>query len=178
MTYDAHPAPTSVPTTRRRHGVSALTIGLGLVLALVLAGCDTSGSTSGSTHPVKAKPAMRTFLGPDGVVSSSAIAENRHPGTTAWEIPPHSGPDGIEGFANLNYAAAGDQVTLYVSTAAPQLHVIAYRMAARCGSRPWCPARSSPPARSRRGSTWCRVTTGRPPSRFRSRPPSCRATTC
>jgi len=128
MTYDAHPAPTSVPTTRRRHGVSALTIGLGLVLALVLAGCDTSGSTSGSTHPVKAKPAMRTFLGPDGVVSSSAIAENRQPGTTAWEIPPHSGPDGIEGFANLNYAAAGDQVTLYVSTAAPQLHVIAYRM--------------------------------------------------
>ena len=56
------------------------------------------------------------------------VAENKLPGTTAWKIPPHSGPDGIEGFANLGSAAVGTQITLYVSTAATSFRVVAYRM--------------------------------------------------
>lgn len=55
------------------------------------------------------------------------IAENRLPGTTAWTIPPHPAKS-IAGFANLNYAAVGATVSLYVSTTAPQFQVSAYRM--------------------------------------------------
>jgi hypothetical protein len=68
-----------------------------------------------------------TFEGPDGVEASWVVAENNLPGTTSWIIPP-TATGGIEGFANLNYAAAGDTVALYVSTASPTYHVVAYRM--------------------------------------------------
>ncbi len=66
-------------------------------------------------------------LGPSGVVSSAIVAENRLPGTSAWRIT-DQGPGSIDGFADLNYAAAGDTVHLYVSTTAPTFSVTAYRM--------------------------------------------------
>ena len=55
------------------------------------------------------------------------MAENRQPGTTAWRIT-DQGPGSIDGFADLNYAAVGDTVHLYVSTTAPTFSVTAYRM--------------------------------------------------
>jgi len=69
-----------------------------------------------------------TFPGPDGVEASWVVAENRLPGTTAWIIPPGTDPGGIVGFADLNYAKVGEDVNLYVSTASPSFHVVAYRM--------------------------------------------------
>jgi hypothetical protein len=61
------------------------------------------------------------------VVARWVVQENARPGTAAWQIGPgHWG--GIEGFANRTYAAAGDAVKLYVSTAARTFHVEAYRV--------------------------------------------------
>lgn len=56
------------------------------------------------------------------------IAQNKLPGTTAWEISGHQSPGYIEGFAGLNYAEVGDRVGLYVSTSAMSFRVTAYRM--------------------------------------------------
>jgi hypothetical protein len=70
----------------------------------------------------------RTFLGASGVESSAIIAENRRPGTTAWRITGAPASGSIDGFANENYAAGGQQVVLYVSTSAATFRVVAYRM--------------------------------------------------
>ena len=70
----------------------------------------------------------RTFLGPNGVESTAVTAENRRPGTTAWQISDEGVSGNIEGFADENYAAVGDEVDLYVSTTAPRFQVVAYRM--------------------------------------------------
>ncbi|HEY5250486.1 MAG TPA: N,N-dimethylformamidase beta subunit family domain-containing protein [Acidimicrobiales bacterium] len=127
---------------RKRHRrLPAVTVGLGLALAVILSGCGESPTAASfsapkvrpktspaSTRPQKSSPATTASLGPDGVISSSVIAQNQLPGTTAWEIPPHTGPDGIEGFANVADPTAGTQVTLYVSTAATTFQVVAYRM--------------------------------------------------
>src|SRR5665213_3030827 len=109
---------------KSRRGLSAVCLGLGLALAVVVSGCGASPTassflpktTKATTSPAKTKPtdpalATADFLGPDGVVSPSEEAENKLPGTTAWEIPPHSGPDGIEGFANMGNPTVGTQVT-------------------------------------------------------------------
>jgi hypothetical protein len=69
-----------------------------------------------------------TFLGPDGVEASWVIAENKRPGTTAWQIPPNVAPNQIEGFTDLNYAAVGNTAELFVSTPSPTFRVVAYRM--------------------------------------------------
>ena len=69
-----------------------------------------------------------TFLGPDGVESSAVIAENKRPGATAWMITGSGAAGSIEGFANPNYAAVGQNVDLYVSSTAPEFEVTAYRM--------------------------------------------------
>ena len=75
-----------------------------------------------------AKLAVSTFLGPDGVESSAIVAENQLPGTTAWQISGQPATGMIEGFANTTYAAAGQSVTLYVSTTASAFSLTAYRM--------------------------------------------------
>jgi hypothetical protein len=66
-------------------------------------------------------------LGPDGEQSSAVAAENRLPGTTAWQIK-GTPPQTIAGFADTTYAAVGDTVHLYVTTTAPTFEVTAYRM--------------------------------------------------
>ncbi|MFC7755135.1 N,N-dimethylformamidase beta subunit family domain-containing protein [Tsukamurella soli] len=54
-------------------------------------------------------------------------AENARPGTTAWRI--RGVPPGmIAGYASRTYAAAGDTLSLYVSTDAARFHVEAYRV--------------------------------------------------
>jgi hypothetical protein len=82
----------------------------------------TSGPAKSGRH------AATTLLGPDGVEAPWVAAENKRPGTTAWQIPPTVDPSGIQGFANLSYGSVGDNVSLYVSTASPTFRVVAYRM--------------------------------------------------
>lgn len=67
-------------------------------------------------------------LGPDGVVAPWVLAENKLPGTTAWEIPRTVQEGGIEGFANKNYVATGQHVSFFVSTSARSYRIVAYRM--------------------------------------------------
>jgi hypothetical protein len=81
----------------------------------------TAGAGTTTTTPVT------TWLGPDGVESSAVQAENRLPGTTAWQITA-TAPGTIAGFADTTYAAPGDTVHLYVTTDAPSFQVTAYRM--------------------------------------------------
>lgn len=70
----------------------------------------------------------RPFLGADGVVAPWVVAENRRPGTRAWQIAPSVVPDRIAGFANLDHAKIGDVAKLYVHTSATGFTVTAYRM--------------------------------------------------
>jgi hypothetical protein len=112
--------------------VTLVTVGLG-------AGKSTSRptSTSSSTSvPASTVPATtspnpadsRTFLGPDGVEASWVIAENKLPGTTAWEIGRQPKSGSIQGFANVTYASVGNRVTLYVDSTALSFRVEAFRM--------------------------------------------------
>lgn len=114
--------------------------GVGMLLAwLLLATLTVSGVgsfTAGPAHPARptagggaGTPAVVNTVsaGPNGVRAPWVIRENQRPGTTAWKIMGTS-PGTIAGFANRTYAAAGETVTLFVSTNAPALHVEAYRM--------------------------------------------------
>ena len=107
--------------------------GLGLAAALLLtaflAGCTHQAPRATVTSPAPSPRASgrasasalpsgpATFPGPDGIEARWVIRENDKPGTTAWEI--HGAHGGISGFASQVYAEPGQQVTLYVSTAAP-----------------------------------------------------------
>jgi hypothetical protein len=99
--------------------------------SLLLASCsgqnDAShgGSVPAKRRSVETKPAI--FTGSYGVESRAVIDENERRGTSAWHIV-NQGPGMIVGFANLNYAQAGQVVGLYVSTDQPSFRVTAYRM--------------------------------------------------
>ena len=100
-------------------------------VAAVGTGHATGQRASGGVRrgPGSTASAARVFLGPQGVESTAVVAENRRAGTRSWQIPDSGAPAGtIEGFADRDYAAAGDTVDLYVSTSAPSFTVIAYRM--------------------------------------------------
>lgn len=114
-----------------------------LVLAVVAAGIGfgvsrigggtpvpVASKTSTSRHPTHHARSLSTkpYLGPDGVVSPAIVAENRKPGTTAWEITHLPASGTIQGWASSTYAAAGQSVGLYVTTTAPSFRVVAYRM--------------------------------------------------
>lgn len=119
---------------RRRQGLVAA-----LLTPLLMAGCGSTRPTAarppapamtgphrGGTGPGQAAGPV-TSPGPDGVRSRAVQAENDRPGTTAWRITAQ-GPGTIAGFADHNYAKAGDTVGLYVSTDQPDFRVTAYRM--------------------------------------------------
>ncbi len=80
-------------------------------------------SAAGSKHPGRA-----TFAGRWGREAQWVIAENKKPGTTNWKITGSQATNGMLGYASLVQAKAGQKVTLYVSTAAPNFRVQAYRM--------------------------------------------------
>ncbi|HEY1826382.1 MAG TPA: N,N-dimethylformamidase beta subunit family domain-containing protein [Acidimicrobiales bacterium] len=90
----------------------------------------TTTAARRSTHEKKHKKAAapRTFLGPDGVESSAIVAENKLPGTTAWQISGQPPTGSIAGFANTTYASVGQKVSVYVTTTSPKFTVTAYRM--------------------------------------------------
>lgn len=124
-----------------RPGLAAM-----FLLITALAGCAV---LAGCTHPSPAPPAPgatvaspspstrtsgharpstlpATFPGSDGTEARWVIQENERSGTTAWKIRGHAA--GVAGFAGQVYATAGQQVTLYVSTAAPWFRAQAFRM--------------------------------------------------
>ena len=107
-----------------------------LAVILVAAACGQPAAArpiprTAPVHPVvRIKPIPTvavTKLGPSGVVSSAVVDENQQPGTAAWRIT-DQGAGSIDGFADLNYAAVGNIVHLFVSTTAPTFTVTAYRM--------------------------------------------------
>ena len=109
--------------------IAVLVVVAGTVTTVVMLK-GTSAPAKRLRHPKAALEhrTPSTFPGLDGVEASWVIAENKLPGTTAWEIPPSTPLDGIEGFASLNYATVGSTVNLYVSTPSPTFRVVAYRM--------------------------------------------------
>jgi hypothetical protein len=141
---------------RARRRALALLAVLVLSVAAVVAVVETNGgatrgagksaaaetgpakSNSAQTGSARSSPApgsptnpatlIRT-LGAAGVTSSTIIAENERPGTTDWHLSAGAAKAGtIAGFADMTYAAAGQTVQLYVTTAAPTFHAVAYRM--------------------------------------------------
>lgn len=117
--------PGAVAACARYAAALLITVG-----AAAAAGCN--GQTALAAHgspgarPQRAAGSPGVFQGPDGVDARWVIQENNRPGTAAWEI--HGSYGGIDGFAGRVYAAQGQKVTLYVSTAGPWFQADAYRM--------------------------------------------------
>jgi N,N-dimethylformamidase beta subunit-like, C-terminal len=136
LTEVPRPERTRSKRRRRRIGAAVAVVLAAAVALAVFFGVSSPTSPRLSSHRHadslgargKSSPAARIFLGPDGVESSAVIAENRLPGTTAWQITSAPASGYIEGFADKNYAAAGDSVDLYVSTNASSFGAVAYRM--------------------------------------------------
>ncbi len=82
---------------------------------------STTTSTPSSNAPV-------TTLGPNGVVSSAVVAENRKEGTRSWVIGANASGTVIQGFANRTYARQGRTVDFYVTSRAAHYRAVAYRM--------------------------------------------------
>jgi hypothetical protein len=115
-----------------------------VALLLVVGGSVTATTVDRGVpvHPITSAPAHRstglaaftTALGPDGPQASWVVAENARRGTTAWQITgsqlANVSPQttGIAGYADQVEVTAGQQLRLYVSTAAPAYTVTAYRM--------------------------------------------------
>ena len=124
----------------RRRGIAALALavaaaGVGVGVSRIGGGGTApavAAKSTGSHHHHdarhQAQAGAKPYLGPDGVVSPAIVAENRRPGTTAWEITHQPATGSIQGWASTTYAAAGQTVGLYVTTTAPTFRVVAYRM--------------------------------------------------
>ena len=126
----------------RRVGIAvaalAVVVLLGTPIGISIASSQTNATSS--TPSAKSSPIGQTktlpasFVGVFGVEARWVIAENNLAGTTSWQITRAPKDNAIDGFANLTYAAKGQTVTLYVSTAAARFHVDAYRMGYYHGS--------------------------------------------
>jgi hypothetical protein len=114
---------TPIAHGRRRLAVAGVAVALvaGAVAAVVLTGATSPGRPTGHRMPAISQ-------GPDGVVASWVLDQNRLPGTTSWKIPRGDSPGAIEGFADHVDATVGERVGFYVSTRAKSFHVDAYRM--------------------------------------------------
>lgn len=106
-----------------------------VLLTLGLTSCSTppgdpssaTAARSAARADSTASPAPTISSGDHGMVSSAVVAENRRLGTTGWRIT-HQTPGAIQGFADHDYAQAGDAVGLYVTTAQRTFSAAAYRM--------------------------------------------------
>jgi hypothetical protein len=88
-------------------------------------GPGTGQHASGSASKA-GKPAARAQPFP--------VAENKKPGTRAWQITDQGAPDAIEGYADHVSVLPGQPFKLYVSTTAASFGVQAYRMGSYQGS--------------------------------------------
>ncbi len=79
-------------------------------------------SPSGATH---AAPTPASAPGR----SAAIIAENKLPGTTAWQVTPGLGSERheIEGFAGATSVNRGGAIDFFVNTIAPSFHIDVYR---------------------------------------------------
>jgi hypothetical protein len=121
-----------------RQEIAALTLALLVTSCVAFAASGsptTMTSTSTTTSTTTTLPPTTTTTlppatrqGPNGVISTAMVAENRLPGTTSWKIPGGSSTTTVQGFANLTYAKAGQDVVLYIDSRARHYRVIAYRM--------------------------------------------------
>lgn len=119
---------------------SVLIVGAAVMLALspVFASAGTTTTTTTATTTTTTTPSSsttttttpkpKTYLGPDGVVSSAIVAENRLTGTSAWRIGANVSSTAVQGFANFTAAAQGQDVKFYVTTQAPSFRAVAFRM--------------------------------------------------
>lgn len=123
-------------TSQKRSRVIVVAATVGLATFAVFSSSDASTSTtttSTTTTVVVGAPATTTttppttHLGPDGVVSSAIVDENREPGTTSWRIG-HHGRGIIEGFVGENDARVGNTVAIYVASSAAHFRVETFRM--------------------------------------------------
>lgn len=114
--------------SRRTLAVVLALLAVSLTPLAAASGTSTTTTTSPTGSATSTTGATRTYLGPDGVVSSAIVAENKRPGTTSWRIGPNTSVTAIQGFANTTYAAQGQRVTLRVTTDLAQYRVVAYRM--------------------------------------------------
>lgn len=123
-----HRAPRRATTSRWRF--LGLLAGVAVLAGAVVyaVGPQNSASASSSVTTTVLSKLPPTFLGPDGREAQWVVQENAKPGTRAWKIPTSNPQNVIAGFANRDYATAGQQVTFYVTTPSPTFTVIAYRM--------------------------------------------------
>jgi len=124
--------------------VGAVALVVVLVVTLVSLGIGTKSSDAAErqvdehhdvrldeeeAHSGPGNPAdSHTFLGPYGVEASWWSPRTSCRARTDWQIEDEPTSGSIAGFSNKTYAAAGNHVTLYVSSTAPRFRVEAYRM--------------------------------------------------
>ncbi|MHB1518122.1 MAG: N,N-dimethylformamidase beta subunit family domain-containing protein [Acidimicrobiales bacterium] len=134
--YRRHSHRRRVPT-RRTIGMVGVVVLVVVVAAFITgtfghhnrnASTGHSPGTATATARSGKHAVQTTFQGPQGPEASWVVAENRKPGTTKWQISGPQSPNGIMGYASRVQARLGQEVGLYVSTAAPQFHVDAFRM--------------------------------------------------
>lgn len=129
--------------TQRQRQLRTLVVAvfLAVIVAAVVVLPNSSGGSSSRQQPAvshqprgpREQPAVgakhpTTYPTPDGVGALWVVAENRRPGTSAWNLSGQQTATGIMGYADHDYVRDGRTVTLRVSTAAPSFHVEAYRM--------------------------------------------------
>lgn len=112
--------------------LSGILVGAGTPTRSGASGSTTTTSVAGvtttSTPATTTTTSPRTMLGPDGIESTAVIDENERPGTSSWRLRGDTNTTLLQGFANLTYAADGQDVTLRVNAAVPSYRVVAYRM--------------------------------------------------
>ena len=101
--------------------VALLVVGAVVSVKVVTAPPPTTSSTTTTA-------VVTTTLGPNGVQSSSVVAENALLGSKGWQLAPGNDATVIQGFATSTQAQVGQNVNLYVNTSQANYHVEAYRM--------------------------------------------------
>ena len=116
-----------MPARRRQaFGGPAAVTGVGLLAALLAAGCTSPspGRQQPAAHPrAKAAPHIAVVAAPGG---ADVRAENARPGYPGWRIT-SPGPQEIAGYADHASARPGTVVRLFVSTTAAWFRVRALR---------------------------------------------------
>ncbi|MFZ0173609.1 MAG: hypothetical protein WAL04_18145, partial [Acidimicrobiales bacterium] len=103
-------------------GSAVVVVAIVVAIATIGNGSSSGPKTSASTTTTTKRPAAvpapnpahsTTSLGPNGLVASWVVAENKLPGTTDWKIRDQPQTGSIDGFASVPYAAVGNRVVLY-----------------------------------------------------------------
>jgi len=137
----SEPTPAAEPPARigRRQFLTGATAGMGgVAAALAIAACaGPSGPAKLRARPTAHPKAHPKDLGVTKVTLASGVTvpsarwlveENQRTGTIGWVVTGIQTPHALEGYASQVSAKAGDEVTLFVNTAARSVQMQAYRM--------------------------------------------------